>query len=78
MRFICIQNLHMVILLFIFPGALYYSLGNIDPAMWSKTESIFLLCLLPYQLLDSYSFDAVMKPFLDDLTNLNEVSLYSH
>ena len=53
---------------------MYFTLGNIDPALRSKLEAINLLMLFSYSLLTTYSFDMILKPFLEELTSLNSVS----
>jgi hypothetical protein len=61
-------------------GAVYYTLGNIDPALRSRVEAIHLLCLFPCELLERYTFDDIMRPFIEEVKQLNEVlyELYSN
>ena len=66
-----IMYLHMV-----FPsGAIYFMLGNIDPALRSRLESINLVALFHTGLLGQYSFDTIMEPFISDLKKLSTVSI---
>jgi hypothetical protein len=53
-------------------GALYFTLANIDPALRSKVEAINLLCLFPYNLMESYSFDDILKPFIEEVEQLSQ------
>ena len=60
-------------------------LGNLDPALRSRLESISLIALFNTNLLTEYSIDDILKPFIEDLKDLNAVSLifnfytnYSH
>ena len=55
-------------------GALYFTLANIDPALRSKVEAINLLCLFPYNLMESYSFDDILKPFIEEVEQLSQVN----
>jgi hypothetical protein len=55
-------------------GAVYYTLGNIDPALRSRVEAIHLLCLFPCELLERYTFDDIMRPFIEEVKQLNESS----
>ena len=58
-----------------FVGAIYYTLGNIDPALRSRIEAIHLVCLFPCELLERYSFDDIMRPFIEEVKKLNEVRI---
>lgn len=55
-------------------GAIYFSLGNVDPALRSRLESINLVALFQVGLLERYSFDAILEPFISDLKKLSSVS----
>ena len=50
-------------------------LGNLDPALRSRLESISLIALFNTNLLTEYSIDDILKPFIEDLKDLNTVSL---
>ena len=49
-------------------------LGNLDPALRSRLESISLIALFNTNLLTEYSIDDILKPFIEDLKDLNAVS----
>ena len=51
-------------------GMLYFQLANLDPAFRSKLESISLVAIFHCNLLEHYSIDAILKPFIQDLKNL--------
>lgn len=48
-------------------------LGNIDPAVRSRLEAINLIALFRSELLQHYSFDDILKPFVSDLKKLTTV-----
>ena len=52
-----------------------FLLTNIDPALRSRLEAIYLVALFPCSLLNEYSFDDVVKPFITDLKKLSAVSV---
>ena len=54
-------------------GAIYFSLGNIDPALRSKLDAINLISLFPYELLDEYCFDDILKSLVSDLEKVQQV-----
>lgn len=62
--------------LFYLIGAIYFSLANIDPAMRSKLDAINLVALFSSSLLNEYSLNDIMKPFIADLKKLSAVSMY--
>lgn len=51
-------------------------LGNLDPALRSRLEAINLVALFNSNLLSDYSLDDILRPFIDDLKELNTVSLH--
>ncbi len=58
-------------------GALYFMLGNIDPSLRSRVDIIQLVALFHYHLLETYSFDRILVPFVSDLQSLSSVSDYA-
>ena len=56
-------------------GAVYFMLANLDPALRSRLEAINLVALFKSDLLERYSLDDVLKPFITDLCQLSAVSL---
>ena len=48
-------------------------LGNIDPALRSRLEAINLVALFKTELLQKYSIDVILKPFISDLKELAPV-----
>ena len=54
-------------------GAVYFTLGNIDPAQRSQLEAIQLVALFPSSLLDGYTIDDILRPFYEDLQKLSTV-----
>jgi hypothetical protein len=61
--------------LFLCVGAVYFTLANIDPAFRSRLEAINLIALFNSDLLSEYSLDDVLKPFVNELKELNAVRL---
>ena len=55
-----------------------FLLGNIDPALRSRLDSIYLIALFQANLLETYSFDSIMDPFVSDLKKLSAVRMLSH
>ena len=53
-------------------------LANLDPAIRSRVEAINLVALFKSNLLDEYSLDDILKPFINDLQKLNSVSYTSN
>ena len=51
-------------------------LGNLDPALRSRLEAINLIALFKSYLLERYSLDDIIKPFIDDLQKLHNVSVH--
>ena len=56
-------------------GTVYFSLGNIDPALRSRLDCINLVALFQADLLERYSINAVLEPFISDLKKLSAVSI---
>jgi hypothetical protein len=56
-------------------GAIYFSLGNIDPALRSRLEAVHLVCLFPYTMLDVYSIDEILRPLVTDIHKLQKVTV---
>ena len=50
-------------------------IGNLDPALRSSLEAINLISLFNSNLLATYSLDDILRPFIDDLKELNAVSM---
>ena len=71
--------LHVKVILYIVyvynVSAVYFSLGNIDPALRSRLDCINLVALFQADLLERYSIDAVLEPFISDLKKLSAVSI---
>ena len=53
-------------------GAVYFTLGNLDPAVRSRLEAINLVALFKSELLKAYSLDDILAP--EDLKKLNTVN----
>lgn len=59
-------------------GAVYFTLANIDPALRSQLEAIYLLVLFNSDLLVDYNLDDVLEPFYEELNTLGNVSVLMH
>lgn len=58
---------------YIIIGMVYFQLANLNPAFRSKLESINLVAIFRCNLLEHYSIDAILKPFVQDLKKLENV-----
>jgi len=54
-------------------GLIYFSVANLDPAMRSQLGAIHLAIVFNTLLLDKYSIDAILNPFIHDLDQLHKV-----
>ena len=57
-----------------FTGVFYYSIANLLPTLRSTHRSIQLIAVVTCPLLEKYGFKEVLKPFIDDVSNLYNVS----
>ena len=57
-----------------FLGLFYYTIANLRPALRSTHRCIQLVAAITSPLLKQYGFDAVLKPFIDDVNQLYMVS----
>ena len=48
-------------------------LGNIDPKFQSSVQSIQLVAVLRTQLIETYTVNEVLKPFMTDIKQLESV-----
>lgn len=55
-------------------GLLYYTLGNIEPKLRSKLQSIQLLCIVKDVYVQQYGIDAILAPFVEEIKLLEDVS----
>ena len=69
---------HMPVLLLqslvLFPGCLYYTLGNLDPKLRSSLKNIHLLCIVKHEIITKYGIEEILKPVIDDILKLESVS----
>ena len=61
---------------FPFIALFYYTLGNIHPKYRSSLKSVQLIAVVRYPLLKEYGFEAVLKPFINDMNKLRKVPFY--
>lgn len=54
-------------------GLFYYTLGNLRPELRSTHRSIQLIACITSPNLKTYGFKAVLKPFIEDMNELNKV-----
>ncbi len=50
-------------------------LGNLHRAFRSRLEAVNLVCLFKSDLLEKYSINNILRPFIEDLKKLQEVLL---
>ena len=58
---------------FYYLGLLYYTLGNIEPKLRSKLQSIQLLCIVKDVFVQQYGIDAILAPFVEEIKLLEDV-----
>ena len=51
-------------------GAFYYILGNLRPALRSKTDTIQLLALAKYTTVSAFGIDRIFEPAVEDIKKL--------
>ena len=56
-----------------FIGMFYYTLGNLRPELRSTQRSIQLIACVTSPILEKYGFEAVLRPFIDDVNTLATV-----
>ena len=58
-------------------GMFYYFLGNIRPKLRSALRCTQLIACVTTPILNKYGFEMVLKPFIDEVNKLTEVSWHS-
>ena len=53
----------------------YYTLGNIRPELRSTHRAIQLIACVTSPNLEKYGFEAVLRPFMEDVNTLREVCI---
>ena len=53
----------------------YYTLGNIRPELRSTHRAIQLIACVTSPNLEKYGFEAVLRPFIQDVNTLREVCI---
>lgn len=53
-------------------GCIFFTLGNIRPALRSGLKSIFLVAVAKSSTVKTNGIDSILKPFLDDLKTLHD------
>ena len=54
-------------------GIFYYVLGNLPPEYRSILHVIQLLCVVQTQIMQKYTINEILKPFMSDLKKLESV-----
>jgi len=57
-----------------FVALFYYTLANIHPKHRSSLKTIQLIAVVCYPLLKEYGFEAVLKPFINEMNELRQVT----
>jgi hypothetical protein len=55
-------------------GAFYYVVGNIEPRYRSALRVIQLVTLVKSKLVDEYGVDEILKPFVESILKLEQVT----
>ena len=51
-------------------GAVYYTIGNMQPSLRSNIHGIQLLILAKYNTIQEYGIDKVLSPLVEDIHKL--------
>lgn len=57
----------------LFTAVFYYTLGNFPPLIRASLKSIQLIAIVTYPLLKQYGYEAVLKPFKEEMNSLTKV-----
>ena len=57
-------------------GMFYYMIGNIDPRLRSGLNTIQLMAVARTQHIDKYGMNEILKPFMEEIRQLEEVIYY--
>jgi len=57
-------------------GMFYYQLLNLPPQYRSTPRSIHLVAIAKHTVIQKYDSDEILKPFMDDLKQLEQVDNY--
>ena len=57
----------------LFTAVFYYTLGNFPPLIRASLKSIQLIAIVTYPLLKQYGYEAVLKPFMEEMNSLTKV-----
>lgn len=57
------------------PGAFYYCLANIEPALRSKLQSIMVLAIVKTSYIAEHGVDTILEPFINDIKRLESVRI---
>ena len=52
----------------------YYTITNIDPILRSRLHTIMLLAVANSQVIDTYGIDEILRPFVEEMKELESVS----
>ena len=58
-----------MILCQLFTAVFYYTVGNFPPLIRASLKSIQLIAVVTYPLLKQYGFEAVLKPFIEEMNS---------
>ena len=61
------------LLIEVFKGMFYYTLGNIRPELRSTQRSIQLILCVSCPILQKYGFERILQPFIEDVNTLSRV-----
>lgn len=64
----------MVCIFIMYVGMFYYTLTNIEPILRSKLHAIMLLAVATSKVINTYGIDEILKPFVEDMMELESVS----
>ena len=55
----------------------YYTLTNIEPKLRSTLQTIMLLAVAESQCITKYGIDIILEPFVEDMKQLESVSIWN-
>lgn len=65
---------YQLLVFFKLPGMFYYTIGNIRPELRSTQRAIQLIACVTSKNIEKYGYQAILKPFIDDVNKLARVS----
>ena len=65
-------------LAYLFVGMFYYTITSIDPSLRSKLDTIMLLAVANFNVINRYGIDEILKPFIEEMMELEHVKSFKN